>query len=119
MTNLIFILLLISLLQTPILTRRHHHSSPLNVEEILDILKGNPTLTFKEKSFSKKEKTNVFAFDVDPDDRVNVELWNKLNAKDIKNMPKIDNYSSEATAAHWLKWYIRIAQRYSQVRFKK
>ena len=50
------------------------------------------------------------------DDQVDIALWNELNDKDIKNMPTIDNYSDEAAAARWLKWYLIVVQRYRQVR---
>ncbi|CAF4236343.1 unnamed protein product, partial [Rotaria magnacalcarata] len=55
---------------------------------------------------------------VDPNDRVNVELWNRLNAEDEKTMPTITDYSDEVTATAWLKWYFRIAQRHHQVKLK-
>jgi hypothetical protein len=52
---------------------------------------------------------------VDPNDRVHVKLWNKLNDEDIKNMPQIDDYSNEDTALRWLKWHTRVSLRYQQV----
>lgn len=53
--------------------------------------------------------------DVDPTDRVDINLWNKLNDEEIKNMPLIDDYSSEINAHRWLKWRSRISLRYHQV----
>ncbi|CAF3991984.1 unnamed protein product [Rotaria sordida] len=53
--------------------------------------------------------------EVDPNDHVNIELWNKLNEEDMKQMPEINDYSNEIIAQEWLKWYLRIAERYSQI----
>ena len=53
--------------------------------------------------------------DVDPTDRVDINLWNKLNDEEIKNIPSIDDYSSEINARRWLKWRSRISLRYHQV----
>ncbi|CAF4888903.1 unnamed protein product, partial [Rotaria sp. Silwood2] len=61
-----------------------------------------------------KESEN-YETEVDPNDHVDIELWNKLNEQDMKNMPEINDYSDEIMAIKWLKWYVRIAQRYSQV----
>jgi hypothetical protein len=52
---------------------------------------------------------------VDSYDRVDIELWNRLNDEDIKHMPKTDDYSNEFQAMRWLKWYSRILERYHQV----
>jgi hypothetical protein len=70
-------------------------------------------------SFIERSSDDFEAKDDDPNDRVDVKLWNQLNKEDIKNMPKIDDYSDEVTAARWLKWYSRISLRYSQVNIEK
>ena len=51
----------------------------------------------------------------DPNDHIDVQLWNQLNQEDITNMRQIDDYSDEFEAIQWLKWYSRIALRYNQV----
>lgn len=55
-------------------------------------------------------------FGVDPDDRVNVEQWNRWNEEDTKRMPQTEDYSNENDAIEWLEWYSRISERYHQVR---
>ncbi|CAF1347310.1 unnamed protein product [Adineta ricciae] len=56
-----------------------------------------------------------FRDQVDPNDHVDINLWNQLNSDEIKKMPQIKSYADEATAARWLEWHTRISQRYSQV----
>ena len=79
-------------------------------EQLIDLIEKNlhPISTDFEESNSDE-------IAVDPNDRVDVDLWNKLNDKDIQNMPHIDDYSDEATARRWLKWHTRISLRYHQV----
>jgi hypothetical protein len=62
------------------------------------------------KASKNKKLEDTFA------DEVDIDLWNELNDKDIKNMPTIEDYSDEATAARWLKWYFTVSRRYRQVR---
>jgi len=120
MKNLIFIVLIISLLQSSTLTYNRYSSHDLDFDEILDLLeRSSPNDIVKIYSKLNNKQHDYYDFDVDPNDRVHVKKWNRLNAEDIKNMPKIDNYSSEATAAHWLRWYLRVSQRFGQVRLKK
>lgn len=69
-----------------------------------------------EKILPNFQESSGDELDVDPNDRISVELWNKLNEEDIKNMPIINDYSSELTAMQWLTWFVRIVQRYNQVR---
>jgi hypothetical protein len=79
-----------------------------DLEELLDILVKQSPANFEERNHKITKDDN-------PNDRVDVELWNKLNKEDIENMPQIDDYSDEVTAARWLKWYFRVSLRYSQV----
>ncbi|CAF3665561.1 unnamed protein product [Rotaria sp. Silwood1] len=69
----------------------------------------------KDSFIRNTQETDNYQSEVDPNDRISVELWNKFNEEDIKNMPMIDDYSNEHTAAQWLTWYVRIAQRYNQI----
>ncbi|CAF1531916.1 unnamed protein product, partial [Adineta steineri] len=78
------------------------------------------TIIKEEYSFSVNEKTDYEGnpnenIQVDLNDHVDIALWNKLNDQDIKNMPEIKDYTDEATATHWLEWYFRINQRFSQI----
>jgi hypothetical protein len=77
--------------------------------EYMDILERYET------QISSNSQSNNDESKVDPNDRVHVKLWNKLNAEDIKNMPVINDYSNETTAMHWLEWRTRVALRYHQV----
>ena len=52
----------------------------------------------------------------DPNDRVDIDLWNQLNEQDMKNMPDIDDYSDADNARDWLEWYSRVSLRYFQVK---
>jgi glycosylphosphatidylinositol transamidase (GPIT) subunit GPI8 len=114
MKNVIFILLLLSLFQCSTSTRKRYQSYQSDVEELIDILRDKiPNQSEKRKNQDDSSETVV-----DPNDHVNVELWNNLNKDDIENMPEIDDYSDEFTARRWLKWYVRISQRYGQVRFR-
>ena len=74
----------------------------IDLREFLDSIDELPSDAFPPK-------------DADPNDRVDVKLWNQLNEEDMKNMPQIEDYSNEQTAVQWLKWYSRVALRYSQV----
>lgn len=73
----------------------------------------------KENFILNSQETGNYRTEVDPNDRISVELWNQLNEEDIKNMSTIDDYSNETTARQWLAWYVRIVERYNQVNFKK
>lgn len=73
----------------------------------------------KENFSLNSQETGNYRTEVDPNDRISVELWNQLNEEDIKNMSTIDDYSNETTARQWLAWYVRIVERYNQVNFKK
>ena len=90
--------ILLCLFQSCVSTGKYQN----DLEELLNIL--------TERSYD-----DLTTEDDDPNDRVNVELWNQLNQNDIENMPEIDDYSSEITAKRWLKWYSRVSLRYSQV----
>ncbi|CAF5175890.1 unnamed protein product [Rotaria magnacalcarata] len=99
--------------------KRNHHFDR-RFEQLLDILKLHLTddfdepITFDANNDNNPDSLNIEP-QVDPNDRVNVELWNRLNAEDEKTMPTITDYSDEVTATAWLKWYFRIAQRHHQV----
>jgi hypothetical protein len=120
MKNLICFLLLIFSLQFTTSTRNHNHFSQRELQAIISILTEDFSLNFAEeiKDDNSDESTN-YQTSVDPNDQVDIKLWNKLNAQDIPNMPVITNYSDEATAIRWLKWYTGISQRYTQVRLDK
>ncbi|CAF2854948.1 unnamed protein product [Rotaria sp. Silwood2] len=69
----------------------------------------------KRSFIHNSQERNHYQSEIDPNDRISVELWNKLNEEDIKNIPIIDDYSNEHTATQWLTWSARIAQRYNQI----
>jgi hypothetical protein len=99
------ILILLCLFQCCTSTEKRYQN---DLEELLDILVKQSPANFEERNHKITKDDN-------PNDRVDVELWNKLNKEDIENMPQIDDYSDEVTAARWLKWYFRVSLRYSQV----
>ncbi|UJR37123.1 hypothetical protein I4U23_029827 [Adineta vaga] len=110
----ISIILILFSLQNEILARRYltYRQRTTDFEqEILDILNKRFSTNFNSIS----DVLNHNERKVDPDDHVNIELWNKLNDKDIKNMPQIDDYSDETVATRWLKWYSKISKRFYQV----
>lgn len=100
----IYILLFIFSFQSYILARVYNTNAYKNI--LLDFIENDLRSSLKH---SKK------SYHVDPNDRVDVDLWNKLNEEDIKNMPQIVDYSDETLAIRWLKWHTRIALRYHQV----
>ncbi|CAF3377770.1 unnamed protein product [Rotaria socialis] len=122
MKNCIIIisLLFISSFEFSISYRKRNHHFDERLEQLLDILKlhftedFDETITFDANNDNNPDSVNTEP-QVDPNDRVNVELWNRLNAEDEKRMPTIIDYSDEVTATAWLKWYLRIAQRHHQV----
>ena len=117
MKNFILILLLlISSFQFITSTRQLNHLSQRELQEFITILKEEYAVEFDEDI--TPAKNNQKLQNVDPNDHIDIELWNKLNDKDRQNMPEIKDYSDEATATHWLDWYYRIVQRYSQVRLE-
>ena len=111
------ILLFISSFQFSMSNRKHHYSDQKKLEKILEILKER--LKTEATSFKSKNRDyhlQELNYKVDPNDHIDIDLWNELNKKDMENMPIIVNYSNEIDALHWLKWYLHIAQRYNQVR---
>ena len=66
-------------------------------------------------SINYDETSKPFEYDADPDDRVDVENWNKLNDADMKRMPQTKDYSNENAARKWLQWYLPVSERYNQV----
>lgn len=96
--NSIYILLLICSFSSDTFARH----------ELIDLI--------EEELYSSLRNFDSEENEVDPNDRVDVKLWNKLNDEDIKNMPQIDDYSDEETAKRWLKWHNHISLRYHQVR---
>ncbi|CAF4001806.1 unnamed protein product, partial [Rotaria sp. Silwood1] len=124
MKNFIILLLFISSSQFSISSRKQNHYDQRQLEEIIEILKIKFTDELEElistnhniehHNDNPKQSEN-YEPEVDPNDHVDIKLWNKLNEKDMKKMPVIDDYSDEAMAMQWLKWYIPIAKRYSQV----
>src|ERR1700737_2130234 len=115
MKNFIFILLLISSFQFITSTRKYNHLSQRDLEAFITILQGYG-YEFTEEEIvsinSNEEEGSKETPIVDPNDHVNIELWNKLNQEDFANMPIITDYSDENIATNWLKWYLRIAQRF-------
>ena len=112
----IYLFLLIFGLQSEISARKYstYHERAVNLEyEILDMLNKRYSTNFHSISdiLELDEREEV----VDPDDHVDIELWNKLNDEDIKNMPQTDDYSNEKAALQWLKWYSTISLRNYQV----
>ena len=108
--NFIYILFIIFLFQSLLTAKKHLEYYERELEdELMDMLQRY------ESQISNNSQSNNDESEVDPNDRVHVKLWNKLNAEDIKNMPVIDDYSNENTAWSWLQWYSRISLRYHQV----
>jgi len=106
MKTLIYIFLFICSFQYYSFARKSSYQNDLE-NELIDFIEENLYSISKESNSNENE--------IDPNDHVDVDLWNKLNDEDIKNMPQINDYSNEATAIHWLKWRTRIALRYRQV----
>jgi hypothetical protein len=107
--NFIYILLLVCSLHFSVLTRKLSKYDQVN-DSLQKVIKAAST------SYNDDAKeSNNYEDEVDPNDRVDVALWNKLNADDIQNMPIITDYSSEYAATRWLKWHTRISERYRQV----
>lgn len=125
MKNTLCILLLISSIHFVSSLKKRTELSERELKKFVIFLHEEYGVEFSEEILLKvyKENPNVddlntlkkFRDQVDPNDLVDVNLWNQLNNDEIKNMPQIKSYADEATAARWLEWYTRIAQRYSQV----
>jgi len=96
MKSFIFIILLFSLFQFSISKRKRYQYEFEEEEEEINI------------------NSNI---KIDPNDRIDIDLWNQFNKVDIKYAPRSIDYSSEIDATEWLEWYFRIAQRYNQVKF--
>ncbi len=106
----IYIIFIIFSFQSHLSAKKHLEYYERELEdELMDILERY------ESQISSNSQSNNDESEVDPNDRVHVKLWNKLNAEDIKNMPVIDDYSNETTAMRWLQWYSPITLRYHQV----
>ncbi|CAF3926250.1 unnamed protein product, partial [Rotaria sp. Silwood1] len=126
MTNFIILLLFISSFQLSISisNRKQNQYDQKQFEEIIEILKIKFTDELEElistnyniehHNDNPKQSEN-YESEVDSNDHVDIKLWNKLNEKDMKKMPVIDDYSDEAMAMQWLTWYIPIEQRHSQI----
>ncbi|CAF3920864.1 unnamed protein product, partial [Adineta steineri] len=113
MKSLILILLLISSFHFVTSTKRLEDLSEKELRALITIIKEEYSFTVNEKTdYEGNPNENI---QVDLNDHVDIVLWNKLNAQDIKNMPEIKDYADEATATHWLEWYFRINQRFSQI----
>jgi hypothetical protein len=108
----IYILLLIFSFQYYTLARKYDEIDLEN--ELINLIERN-LQSFSAHSNENSKKSTNDKYGVDPNDRVDIDLWNKLNNEDIKNMPQINDYSDETTAVRWLKWYTRISLRYHQV----
>ena len=80
-----------------------------HVDELIDLLAGH------ERPSARGTHRHAATWP-DSDPEVDTELWNQLNSEEIKDMPTIEDYSDEQEAVRWLKWYLRISQRYRQVR---
>jgi hypothetical protein len=110
--NCIYIFSLIFSFQYYILARKYDQND-LEIE-LINLIERK-LHSFSIKSNENPKESTYDEYQVDPNDHVDVNLWNKLNDEDIKKMPQIDDYSDEATALRWLKWYSRISLRYHQV----
>ena len=104
MSKSIYVLLILLSLQYHISARKYSEREV--DEELIDIIAE------KLKRISTNDASGN---KVDPNDHVVIDLWNKLNDDDIKNRSQINDYSDEAAALRWLKWYATISQRYHQV----
>jgi len=113
--NSIYILLFFFSLQYYIIARQHQKYYLRELEnELIDIINENRNLISTDY-LDSFEQSNLDENEADPNDRVDIVLWNKLNHDDIKNMPEINDYSDETTAVRWLKWHTRVSLRYHQV----
>ncbi|CAF1541662.1 unnamed protein product, partial [Rotaria sordida] len=83
---LIIIILLISSFGFSISNRKQNHYNGQEFEGIIiDILHKYFTYEFEEPiSINHHIENNNDEIEVDPNDHVNIELWNKLNEEDIK-----------------------------------
>jgi hypothetical protein len=108
MKNSIYVLLFICSYQYYSVARKFYQSDFEN--ELIDFIEEN-----LYSISTNPDESNSYENEIDPNDRVDVDLWNKLNDEDIKNMPQTDDYSNEATAKRWLKWRARVSLRYHQV----
>jgi hypothetical protein len=108
----IYILLVIFSFQYYILARKYDQNNLEN--ELFNLLERKLELSLTLSDESAEELT-IDEYGVDPNDRVDVDLWNKLNNEESQNMPQIDDYSDETTAILWFKWFLRIFIRYRQV----
>lgn len=120
MKNIIFVtFLLLSTFQCSTSNKKPIHDYHTQLEEILDALKlRNVDQWIGPNLIQRTRDNNNDHIEVDPNDQVNVKLWNKLNEQDMKNMPEITDYSNEDIAQEWLRWYYRIARRNYQVKTK-
>ncbi|UJR09094.1 hypothetical protein I4U23_013341 [Adineta vaga] len=113
MKNIIYFLLLICSIQFVSSTKKRPHFSERRWHDFITYIQEKIDFSFEEQiSLSGSEKPQI---KVDSNDHVDILLSNQLNDEEIKNMPQIKSYADEATAARWIEWYYRIAQRYAQV----
>lgn len=111
----VYILLFMCLHQYYALGRKHQRYFQNDLEDqLLKIINEDP-YQIATDSDERFESRNNDPNTIDFDDYIDIDLWNELNHNDIKNMPQIDDYSSEACAIRWLKWRTRISKRYRQV----
>lgn len=108
------ILLLIISFQYSISNRQYYHNYDKRLQQVLDTLTRRFNDNF-ERVIDNDDDRRSDEFEDDPNDHVNVELWNRLNEEDKDRMPVITDYSDETVATKWLKWYLRISQRNHQV----
>ena len=128
MKNTICVLLLISAIHFASSLKKRTEFSERELRAFVVFLHEEYGVEFTEEilwtAYGKKPNIDdlntlkKFRDQVDPNDHVDVNLWNQLNSDEIKKMPQIKSYADEATAARWLEWYTRISQRYSQVRLR-
>ena len=110
--NCIYMVLLIYSFQYYISADKHSTFFQREIEDaLIDLIQQSQ----HKLSINYDETSKPFKYDVDPDDRVDVENWNKLNDADLKIMPQTKDYSNENAARKWLDWYLPVSERYNQV----
>lgn len=113
MKKLFFIILFLSLFQLLLSSQKRYQYDQTEFDQFFNYFKKKNLNQFNDDGKSKVEKAKA---EDDPNDRVHISIWNKINNADIKNMPTITDYSSESQALKWLKWYLPLSKRYYQVK---
>ncbi|CAF2750594.1 unnamed protein product [Rotaria sp. Silwood2] len=94
------IFLLISSFQFSTSNQKRNRYYSRHLREIIDLLKKQLeeeiliNYNIGNNNDDSQESEN-YETEVDLNDQVNIELWNKLNEEDMNKMPEINDYSNE------------------------